>query len=112
MVPCEICGECDYCCHCQPDEDEDEDDEDDESTLMTQPEPLIAKCDLNKFVACRSCNAQEERIDRLEDQLAALIQAAQFLLLLADGEPLTDFEIARIRAEVESAEDMLGGPEA
>ena len=33
MVPCEICGECDYCCHCQPDdEDEDEDEEDDDDT--------------------------------------------------------------------------------
>ena len=33
MVPCEICGECNYCCHCQPDdEDEDEDEEDDDDT--------------------------------------------------------------------------------
>jgi hypothetical protein len=78
---------------------------------MTQPEPLIAKCDLNKFVACRSCNAQEERIDRLEDQLATLIRAAQFLLSL-DGEPMTDFEIARLRSEVISAEDVLEGPTA
>ncbi len=63
---------------------------------MTQPEPLIAKCDLNKFVI-----RHEERIDRLEDQLATLIRAAQFLLSLADGE--TDFQnrsLVRLRSEI------------
>jgi hypothetical protein len=74
---------------------------------MTPIETLIAKCDLNKLVI-----RQEERINRLENQLATLVQAAQFSLSLADGEPMTASEIAWLRSEVESAEDMLGDPEA
>jgi hypothetical protein len=52
---------------------------------------------------------QTEEIIRLKNQLTTLTWAAHIPLSLADGEAMTACDIAVLRSEVESAEDMLGG---